>query len=288
VEGDGASYSPEVSIDGRLVVFLSNAENLVSYDGNGREDVFVHDLQTHQTRMVSFSAIPSMLGGQMASPSISNSSHGVLAFTSDAPNLFGGDVNNSWDALSLRLAGGSLLPASVTSAGFAANGTTLSASISAFGQYVAFSSDANNLSADDNNNFFNLFVHDRYTRTTMLAITGLGGEPANGDCNGLNSEPGTRWMSVSGRFLAVNCLADNLVAGDENQEQDVFLVDRGRPNDFNIDGLIDGADLRSFVSCLRLPGQRAGFGCNAFDHDSDGDTDLPDFADFQNAYTGGF
>lgn len=288
VEGDGASYSPEVSPDGRYVVFISNAENLVSFDGNGRPDVFVHDLESRQTSMASFSTIPSALGGQFGAPTVSNSSFGVMAFTSNAPNLFAGDSNHAWDAIFKTLPFGSMLPASRTSDGFAANGSTLSASINALGRYIAFSSDANNLSPADDNAYCNLFVHDRITGTTMLAAAGLGGEPANGDCNGFNSEPGTRWMSESGRYVAVCCTADNLIEGDENQLQDVFLVDRGRPNDYNVDGAINRADYRSLVNCLRKPGQRAGFGCNAFDQDSDGDTDLADIADFQNAFIGGF
>ena len=42
-----------VSSDGRYVAFSSNASNLVANDTNGKPDVFVRDLVTGTTRLVS-------------------------------------------------------------------------------------------------------------------------------------------------------------------------------------------------------------------------------------------
>jgi hypothetical protein len=41
VEGDGESYLPLLSADGRFVVFESFASNLIGADVNSLEDVFV-------------------------------------------------------------------------------------------------------------------------------------------------------------------------------------------------------------------------------------------------------
>ena len=43
VLGNGSSYDPFISADGRYVVFDSSASNLVSGDTNGVSDIFVHD-----------------------------------------------------------------------------------------------------------------------------------------------------------------------------------------------------------------------------------------------------
>jgi hypothetical protein len=43
-QGDGDSLEPELSADGRFVVFFSYATNLVPGDTNGAPDVFVRDL----------------------------------------------------------------------------------------------------------------------------------------------------------------------------------------------------------------------------------------------------
>ena len=40
-EGNGASYNPSISADGRFVAFESSASNLVAGDGNGTSDIFV-------------------------------------------------------------------------------------------------------------------------------------------------------------------------------------------------------------------------------------------------------
>ncbi|MEZ6132962.1 MAG: Ig-like domain-containing protein [Planctomycetaceae bacterium] len=56
----GASYStnPDVNADGRYVAFQSHADNLVSTvaDTNGTQDVFVRDLQTGRTILISVNA----------------------------------------------------------------------------------------------------------------------------------------------------------------------------------------------------------------------------------------
>ena len=54
-EADGSSSEPDISADGRYVVFTSNAGNLVEGDANGQADVFVRDLLTGVTVLVSVS-----------------------------------------------------------------------------------------------------------------------------------------------------------------------------------------------------------------------------------------
>jgi Tol biopolymer transport system component len=41
-QGNGDSFAPAISADGRLVAFTSKADNLVPDDTNGWDDVFVH------------------------------------------------------------------------------------------------------------------------------------------------------------------------------------------------------------------------------------------------------
>jgi Tol biopolymer transport system component len=45
-EADGSSVTPSISVDGRFVAFASSATNLVPFDTNGKQDIFVRDLQT--------------------------------------------------------------------------------------------------------------------------------------------------------------------------------------------------------------------------------------------------
>src|SRR5689334_11790833 len=52
-QGDGNSYAPSISADGRYVAFISDADNLVAGDTNHAKDVFVHDRWTGATERVS-------------------------------------------------------------------------------------------------------------------------------------------------------------------------------------------------------------------------------------------
>ena len=56
VQGDGSSFYPAISADGRYVAFVSLAANLVPGDTNGSLDVFVRDRLTGTTERVSVPA----------------------------------------------------------------------------------------------------------------------------------------------------------------------------------------------------------------------------------------
>ena len=97
-QGDGPSFRPRISGDGRFVVFQSDADNLDADDTNGRSDVFVHDLQTGETRLLSRSLINPPASGNDNSfdPDISADSR-VITFDSDATDLIEGDTNGLRD-----------------------------------------------------------------------------------------------------------------------------------------------------------------------------------------------
>jgi hypothetical protein len=70
-----------------------------------------------------------------------------------------------------------------------------------------------------------VFVRDRRTGTTERVSVGQGGVQGNGDSGGIY----TPALSTDGRFVAFDSEASNLVPGDTNNWQDVFvrtLVDR--------------------------------------------------------------
>jgi Tol biopolymer transport system component len=99
--GNQDSFFPSMTPDARYVAFQSFASNLAP-GGSPREDVFVRDRTLAATSVVDVGA-----SGQPAQPpagpqllqrpSLSNDAH-VVAFTSKAPNLVGGDANGVADA----------------------------------------------------------------------------------------------------------------------------------------------------------------------------------------------
>ena len=91
-EGNGNSYRPSISADGRFVAFYSRAGNLVEGDTNGAVDVFVHDRQTVTTERVSV-ASDGVQGNYGSGPAFISADGRFVAFTSGASNLVPGDTN---------------------------------------------------------------------------------------------------------------------------------------------------------------------------------------------------
>jgi Tol biopolymer transport system component len=89
-QGKGASYDPQISADGRFVVFSSDATNLVTGDSNGTTDVFLHDTVTGSTTRLSVDSGWNEGGSASYYPSIAGDGTDV-AFTSDADNLVATD-----------------------------------------------------------------------------------------------------------------------------------------------------------------------------------------------------
>jgi len=220
VEGNGFSNAPVISAngDGRYVAFYSNAPNLVSVDGNGVDDVFVHDQQTGVTTRVSVSSAGAEANGQSFSPSMSSDGR-YVAFESGASNLVSGDGNGATDVFVHDRLNGQTTRVSVSSAGTEANGSSFASSISPDGRYVAFASGASNLVPGDGNGLADVFVHDRQSGLTTRVSVSTAGVEANGASQSSS-------ISSGGRFVAFESVASNLVSGDGNGQADVFVRDR--------------------------------------------------------------
>lgn len=226
---NGGSISPSISADGRFVAFASVASNLVPGDTNNQGDIFVRDLSTNTTTLVSVSSS----GDRGNDLSFHNSISGdgrFVAFQSNASNLVLGDTNNSTDIFVRDLSTNTTTLVSVNSAGDRANTYSILPSISADGRFVAFQSEASNLAPGDTKNQTQIFVRDRLTNTTTLLSVDSAGNPGNTPVDPAGNPGGnTRYPSISadGRFVVFDSEATNLVPGDTNNSRDIFLVDLG-------------------------------------------------------------
>jgi Ca2+-binding RTX toxin-like protein len=91
-------------------------------------------------------------------------------------------------------------------------------SISADGRFVAFSSRAFNLVPGDTNFRFDMFVRDTLTNTTTRVSVDSAGNPGNSS----SSSPS---ISADGRFVAFASESSNIVPGDTNNNNDIFVAD---------------------------------------------------------------
>jgi len=108
---------------------------------------------------------------------------------------------------------------SIDSAGIELDNHSLPGAISRRGQIVVFSTRAATLVTGDTNEASDVVVHDRKTRATTVVSLTPDGVPGN-DFSGVPKLDGT------GRRVVFVSRASDLVQGDTNLEQDVFLHDR--------------------------------------------------------------
>jgi Tol biopolymer transport system component len=131
----------------------------------------------------------------------------VLAIGSGADRAAGGGAG-----------GAKTTRVSVSSHEAKANGWSLRPAISHNGRFVAFGSEASNLIRHDTNGDYDIFIRDRKRGTTRRVSVGPVGRQANGH----STTPAT---SATGRFVAFESRASNLVAGDTNGKLDIFVRD---------------------------------------------------------------
>jgi Tol biopolymer transport system component len=227
--GNDLSGSPSISADGRLVVFESQASNLVSNDTNGiKHDVFVRDLQAGTTSLVSINSAGTASGnGDSGSPVISADGR-FVAFVSIASDLVTNDLNGVVRDVFVRdLQAGTTSLVSINRAGTGSgNKQSFAPSLSFDGQVVAFMSYASNLVANDTNGAVrDVFVRDLQADTTsLISIKSAGTGSGNGTSGSDESSP---VISPDGQKVLFESQASDLVSqGDTNGFSDVFLRNR--------------------------------------------------------------
>ena len=209
---------PSITADGRYVAFWSSASNLVPGDTNGFPDVFLRDRQSSTTERMSVDSTG--VQGNSASAYVSISADGRrVAFASWASNLVAGDTNGRQDVFVHDRLLGITERVSVASNGTQGNWESYNPSISADGLYVAFESYASNLVPGDSNTTFDVLLRDLQGGTTeLVSLSSAGVQGVSG-----SNSPST---SPDGRFVAFESNANNLVSGDFNGHQDIFVRDR--------------------------------------------------------------
>jgi len=212
VQGNGESgmceghRGLETSGDGRYILFISAAVNLVPGDTNGECDLFLRDRQAGTTERVNLpdpATGQTQADGPSAMPSMSEDGR-FVAFFSRASNLVPG-VSEPGIFVRDRVSGSTVwIPPP-------AGRTIASPALSGDGQVVAFVGPVGGVP--------NVGLYDRSSGTYELVSAGLGG----GGGNAPSSDP---LVSGTGRYVAFQSSATNLVAGDTNGVMDVFVLDR--------------------------------------------------------------
>jgi Tol biopolymer transport system component len=223
-QGNGFSYAPATSADGRYVAFTSNASNLVEGDTNGGTDIFVHDRVTGKTQRVSVDSDGTQGANSVDWITSSISADGrYIAFKSEARNLVESNPNGGNCFVHDRLTG-ETISVSLPSDGTEGGSDYVAPAISADGGYVVFNSSSTG----------GIFMYDRMTRETTLV-------PVSTDGTQGNIVGNVTSISADGRYMAFKSRADNLVEGDINGVVDCFVHDQLTGETTRVSVASDGA-----------------------------------------------
>jgi Tol biopolymer transport system component len=215
---NGMSAAPSISADGRFVAFESYASDLAPGDTNSWEDIFVRDRESSTTVLASVAADGTTADNYSNFAKISSNGHCVV-FQSRASNLVPGDTNGVVDLFVRDLRSGTTELASATASGEPVNRDCAYPSISADGRFIAFHSRATNVLPEDLDRTTHIYVRDRQSQTTQLVSVALDGRAGTM----ASYHPA---ISANGHFVAFQSYASNLVPGDTNGIEDIFVRDR--------------------------------------------------------------
>jgi hypothetical protein len=206
--GVSASTVHSMSADGRYVVFQTNAANIASGVPGGTIQVYVRDRQTGTTELVSRGPGGVVGNGQSDFAAISPNGR-FVSFRSFATNL-GSTLTTSRVFVRDRQAGTTtLVPLPVVNAQTASGCRESDVADDGSVVYACFFSSI----------FDQVFLHVPGAPGTPFHVsTGSGGTPGN------NVSGASVAIDASGRSLAFQSLASNLVPGDTNNVNDIFIL----------------------------------------------------------------
>ncbi len=219
VQSNGVSSSPTISRDGRYVAFRSLGTNLISGGTNAVNHIFVHDLQTVQTAIVSISSLGVHSTAASGVPTISANGRYVAFDTID--DLISG---TGWGISQIYLrdiqTGLTTIESKNTGGQIGAN-TSSAPSISEDGNFIVFASRADNLVLGDSNQKWDIFRRDRqYGITLKVSINGS-----------VQGNMDSRYPSISdnGEIIAFETASTNLNGGlgDGNSVSDIYVRSMG-------------------------------------------------------------
>ena len=227
--GNGASgwFDPlGISDNGRYVVFTSTATDLTALpDNNGQQDVFVRDLQTNTTKLVSERKDGTASGDDVSNVGVITPDGRFVAFISEARDLTAiATTHRQVFVRDLQTNTTKLVTPNFSGTGASSGGTDpggeRNLEISDDGRFIAYVSSSADLVPNDSGITRDIFVRDTQLETTSLvSVTKDGLPPTTGNS-------GQFAMTPDGRYVTFVSGCDTLVNNDSNLQQDVFIRDR--------------------------------------------------------------
>jgi hypothetical protein len=198
--------------DGRFVVFTSYASDLVATPTNNHQNVFVRDMQTGVTQLVSINQAGTQSADNDSFISGISDNGRTVVFTSAADDIVPNDTNFTYDVFAYDMPTGKVALVSVNAAGTGTGNSDSTAFVhgsvvSSDGRFVAFESDASDLVPNDTNGQGDVFVRDLVAgTTTLVSVNASGTASGNSFSRGIS-------ISSDGSRVAFTSRATDLTTG---------------------------------------------------------------------------
>ena len=230
--GNSWSYEPDITPDGRYVVFSSSASDLVAGDTNASRDVFIYDRQNDVMEIISVDSSGMQLSAISRGGSVTADGNTVVFFSTGT--FVASDTNTSFDVYKRdRLTGSTSLVSLALSGG--ALGESSNPRISKNGANVAFESFANGFTNNDTG-----FFKKIYARAELFGLR----FNVAGDANA-GAELGDIVGSGFNARIVYSSTASNITPGDTGGFSDIFVHHiefTGGAFNITTTNITDGAD----------------------------------------------
>ena len=239
--------APEISTNGEWVAFVSSATDLVTNGLNGTYHIYLRNIPDQQTQLVDVGSNGTGAGVGYGVPYSLIPAGTCLAYGSESGSLVTNDFNKAADVFvrDVQKQTNELISACIpayTSHTPDSSSGLFSYSVSGNGRWVAFASDADDLVPGDTNELRDVFVRDLLTGSNYLVSADSDNLPGNG----MSTEPS---LSADGHFAAFSSYASNLVSGDTNNAEDVFIRDLQLGVTLPVSGTSVGLIPKGYNSC---------------------------------------
>ncbi|MCB0336728.1 MAG: hypothetical protein KDD62_10500, partial [Bdellovibrionales bacterium] len=213
---------PQISNDGRWVVYNSKASNLVDNDTNGNADTFLFDRESRTTTRVSIGVDGSEMSSGVLlhlAPAMTDDVSMIVFTSQEKPELAGpSTVETPRFIYARRLDLDATLNLCTNSAGQVINDGCDNAALSADGRYLAFRSQSQAL-ASAGSSVPRVFRKDLLTKNVQLVSKSTSGIISDGASGEHIS------MSYDGRYVAFSSGDSRLTYGDLSDQRDMYQRD---------------------------------------------------------------
>ena len=219
----GDSENPSINDDGNLIVFESEATNLVAGDTNSDKDIFMHNTDTGTSIRISTTTTGLETTDDSRNAKISGDGEWIV-FETDA-SLQPSDTNNVSDIYLYEIDTGTISRISENTNGTQSNGVSRNPSLSVDGRYIVFESAATTLISGDTNGVYDIFLYDRTLDTLERVNLTIG----NTQSTGASYKPS---VSDDGNRVLFESDATDLIGAfnDTNSSRDIFVRLRNIPS----------------------------------------------------------